>query len=69
MKPVIDDLRSRGFVETRAMSLTRALDQLHHSVCHMDTEQLALLKRELPEAFALCQYYGKKIPMLNALDD
>jgi len=69
MKPVIDDLMERGFVSTRAASLARALDQLHHSVCHMDTEQLALLKRELPEAFTLCQYYGKQIPMINSLDD
>lgn len=68
MKPVVDDLVARGFVSTRASSLARALDQLHHSVCHMDSEQLQLLKRELPEALKLCQYFGKQIPMLNKLD-
>lgn len=68
MKPIIDDLRSRGFVETRASSLARALDGLHHSVCHMDTDQLKLLKQEFPEILKVCQYYGQQIPLLNKLD-
>ena len=68
MKPVIDDLVARGFVSTRASSLARALDQLHHSVCHMDTDQLKLLKQEFPEILTVCQYYGEQIPLLNKLD-
>lgn len=68
MTPVIADLKSRGFVETRARSLAEALDQLHHSVCHMDTDQLQILKREFPEILQACQYFGKQIPMLNKLD-
>ena len=68
MTPVIADLKSRGFVETRARSLAEALDQLHHSVCHMDTDQLKLLKQEFPEILKACQYFGKQIPMLNKLD-
>jgi hypothetical protein len=68
MKPVVDDLKARGFVETRALSLARAMDGLHHSVCHMDSEQLQVLKRELPEVLKVCQYFGRQIPMLNELD-
>jgi len=68
MKPVVDDLKARGFVETRANSLAVALDGLHHSVCHMDPEQLRLLKQEFPEILKACQYYGEQIPMLNKLD-
>jgi len=68
MKPVVDDLVARGFVSTRASSLAEALDQLHHSVCHMDTDQLQILKREFPEILKACQYFGEQIPMLNKLD-
>jgi hypothetical protein len=68
MKPVVDDLIVRGFVSTRACSLARALDQLHHSVCHMDPEQLQVLKREFPEVLKMCQYFGGQIPLLNKLD-